>query len=79
MLTPTLQTDRRFLIDVRTYYTIHGKIDPRRISEPHPLKDELDDHIMDREEPPDYLVYTVPENIFGFDMQEKNWGKSCVQ
>ncbi|KAF2180739.1 P-loop containing nucleoside triphosphate hydrolase protein [Zopfia rhizophila CBS 207.26] len=28
---------------------------------------------MSKDEPPGDLVYMVPENIFGFDMQEKNW------
>ncbi|PVI02117.1 P-loop containing nucleoside triphosphate hydrolase protein [Periconia macrospinosa] len=61
-------TNTRFLVDVRTYQTIYGD----RIS-PHHSKVELDDKLMSDEEPPAELVYMVPENIFGFDIQEKKW------
>jgi len=34
----------------------------------------LDEKLMS-EDPPPELVFMVPENIFGFDIQEKKWGK----
>jgi len=40
----------------------------------HPAHARLDDKFMS-EEPPPELIFMVPENIFGFDIQEKKWGE----
>jgi hypothetical protein len=41
-----------------------------------PHEDELGEQIMSCDDPPKgSFVYIVPANIYGFDMQEKKWGK----
>lgn len=41
-------------------------------------RDEPVDKLMSEKEPPHELVFLVPENIFGFDIQEKKWGKCAT-
>ena len=36
---------------------------------------ELDETVMSEKKPPHDLVFMVPKTIFGFDIQEKKWGK----
>lgn len=69
----------RFLVDVRTYWTMHGSEKNKdelyvlHRDEPDEL-DELDGRTMSCDDPPEgNFVYLLPANIYGFDMQEKNW------
>ncbi|KAF4542890.1 AAA family ATPAse [Lasiodiplodia theobromae] len=69
----TSYDNTRFLVDVRTYHTMHGKDDSMLMycSE----SAQLPDAFMDRDLPPDdgTFIYLVPASIYGFDIQEKKW------
>ncbi|OMP85740.1 Proteasome-activating nucleotidase [Diplodia seriata] len=66
----TTYDDTRFVIDVRTYHTMHG--DKTGVLKGPPA---LDSSVFDREEPPDdgTFIYLVPASIYGFEIQEKKW------
>ncbi|CAI6336217.1 unnamed protein product [Periconia digitata] len=64
----TIYTNTRFLVDVRTYQMMHGNKTLR-----YSPVNSVDEKTMSEKEPRADLVYMVPENIFGFDIQEKKW------
>ncbi|KKY25405.1 putative aaa family atpase [Diplodia seriata] len=66
----TAYDDTRFVIDVRTYHTMHGTM--IGAWEKPPM---LDNATFNCDEPPDNgsFVYLVPASIYGFEMQEKKW------
>jgi hypothetical protein len=60
--------DGRFMVDIATYKKMH----PGNSMSITPFEENK---ILTQNEPPKgHFLYLLPPTVFGFNMQEKNWG-----